>query len=424
MILKNWPNRLTLIGLLLSVTFGCGKNDCLPDDPLDRLNWSERNWTVLNEYITDYGKGGPYYDKEKPPYAVLDWDQTCSYLDCEEALLHYQLTHFRLKLTKAQFEGVLKDEVNGVRQLSDDYHGVFLKDLNLDLISDYSFLSDNYSGLNGTLSLEQIRATPQYADFITKVAFLYDGYCGTSGIGTEYGYPWVIGLLAGHTTSEIREMARDAITFGVSDQLRKQTWSSPDELPGIAGVISYSFKTGLRVLPEMQNLISTLTTYGIDVFIVSASFKPVVETFSGIGRFGYNISPDQVIAMEMDTTAEGIILTDYKNGWVQTQKQGKVEAINRVIKQELGRDWDPIFSAGDSDGDYEMLTGFPDTKLTLIWNRVKGGNIGLLCRQAVDEMASPKPRYILQGRNENAGLAIPCSESVLFGESVAKLLYQ
>jgi len=415
---------LFLMGLLLLVTAGCRKNESILTDPLDRLNWSERNWMVLNECITDFGRGGKYYDQDKPPYAVLDWDQTCAHFDGEEALMRYQLTHFRFKLTKAQFEGVLKDEINGVKQLSDDYNGIFLKDLNLDLISDYHFLFDNYSALNGTLSLEQIQTTPQFTDFVTKVAFLYDGYCGTPGIGAVYGYPWVIGLLAGHTTSEIREMAREAISFGLSDQLRKQTWLSPADLPGFTGVVSYSFKTGLRVLPEMQNLISTLIKYGIDVFIVSASYKPVVETFSGIGKYGYNLSQDQVIAMEMDTTSEGIILSSYKDGWVQTQNQGKVEAINRIIKQGLGKDWDPIFSAGDSDGDYEMLTGFPGTKLTLIWNRVKGGNIGRLCQQAVDETNSLIPRYILQGRNENTGVAMPCSESILFGESVARLLYQ
>jgi hypothetical protein len=61
-------------------------------------------------------------------------------------------------------------------------------------------------------------------------------------------------------------------------------------------------------------------------------------------------------------------------------------------------------------------------KLTLIWNRVKGGDIGKLCKQVVDESGIISPRYILQGRNENTGIAMPCSETILFGMTEAKLL--
>ena len=86
--------------------------------------------------------------------------------------------------------------------------------------------------------------------------------------------------------------------------------------------------------------------------------------------------------------------------------------------------YDPLFAAGDSDGDYEMLSAFPGMKLSLIWNRVKGGDIGKLSKQAADQMNSPSPRFILQGRNENTGMAIPFSETILFGSSEARLLHE
>lgn len=130
-----------------------------------------------------------------------------------------------------------------------------------------------------------------------------------------------------------------------------------------------------------------------------------------------------MIARELATSADGKILPEYKAGWVITQRQGKVDAINMAIKQNLGKNWDPVFSAADSDGDYEMSTEFPGIAMTLIWNRVKGGDIGKLCRQAVEESGNPSPRYILQGRNENTGLDIPCSESILLGKTELQLLY-
>lgn len=412
-----------LLSFLLFCLNGCQKNEKTISNSLDRLNWSEKNHIALNGFINDYGIGGKYYNPKKSPYAVFDWDQTCAHFDVEEAMMRYQLSHLLFKISKDQFKGLFSEKINGVSQLSSDFQNINLADINQDLINDYNFLYDHFSGLKGTMTLDEIQGTPQYKDFIAKIPFLYDGYCSTPGIGADYGYPWVLYLFSGYTTEEVKAIAKDAISFELSNQLSKQTWQSPADFSTKSGMVSYSFKSGLRIIPEMQNLISTFKNHGIEVFIVSASYKPVVEVFSGIATFGYNVSPENVIAMELATTADGKILPEYKAGWFKTQRQGKVEAINKIIKQGLGKNWDPLFSAGDSDGDYEMLTGFPDMKLSLIWNRVKGGDIGTLCKKAVEEMNSTSPRYLLQGRNENTGVALPASESILFGKTTGQLLY-
>jgi len=412
---------LSFLFLLFS---GCKNDDenFAGNNALDRLNWSERNYQVLNQLIGDYGIGGKYHSTEETPYIVLDWDQTCAFLDVEEALLRYQLTNFRFKLSKEQFSTLLKDEINGISQLPEDFHFITLKDINTDLIEEYAFLYDHYIGPEKNMTLQELKATPQYQDFLAKLPFLYDGYCETNSIGSEYAYPWVLFLLAGHTIDEVKTMAKEAISFELGNGLYKQEWTSPSHLTTHSGSVSYSFKAGLRVLPEMQNLIETFTQHGIEVFIVSASYKPVVETFAASGNFGYQVPAENVIAMELAVTADGVILPEYKPGWVETVRQGKVEAINRIIKQQLGKTLDPLFAAGDSDGDYEMLTGFPGMKLVLIWNRLKGGDIGKLCQQAVDEMKIETPAYILQGRNENIGMAIPSSSTILLGKTEARLL--
>jgi phosphoserine phosphatase len=398
------------------------KNLILNTEKLDKLNWSDRNYQVISQLIKDYGIGGKFNDPQKPPYIILDWDQTCSHFDVEEAVMRYQLTNLHFKITKKQFRELLKDEINEIKQLSSENKKIVLKDINNDLINDYNYLYDNYLGLSGKKTLEEIKKSPQYNDLLAKLPYIYEGYCETKGIGAVYGYPWVISLLAGFTVNEVKILAKDAIFFELANKLSKEVWTSPANYPTKSGIISCSFKSGLRVLPEMQNLISTFEANGIDVFIVSASYKPIVEVFSGIGMFGYNVPPDRVIGMELEIADDGKILPEYKYGWFKTQRQGKIDAINKVIKQGLGKNWDPVFSACDSDGDYEMCTMFPDMKLTLIWNRVKGGDIGKLCLKAVEEKDSSTPRYILQGRNENTGVAIPCSETILFGSNELTLL--
>ena len=414
---------ISSICLLIILATSCSKEECVQTDSLARLNWSERNYEVLSNFIEEYGSGGRYYNKEKKPYAVLDWDQTCAHFDVEEALMRFQLFNLRFKMTKEQFAGILLNDINGITHLSGSHGDIPFADINQDLINDYNFLYDNFLGPDGTMSPTQIKASLQYKDFIVKVPFLYDGYCATPGIGDQYGYSWVLYLLSGHTISEVKEMAAEAISYELGNKLSKETLLSPGELPTTTGVLSYSYKSGLRILAEMQNLISTFQKRGIEVFIVSASYKPVVEVFSGLGTYGYNVPANHVVAMELDVDTEGKIVPQYKTGWVQTVRQGKVDAIERVIKQELGKNWDPVFSAIDSDGDYEMATQFEGMNLTLIWNRVKGGDIGQLCIRAVAESGNPKPLYILQGRDENTGLAIPSSESILFGKTEKQLLH-
>jgi len=420
--MKSKSSAIIIFCLLLQFSTSCVKCECHKPDSLDRLNWSERNYQVINSLIDNYGCGGKYYNKERRPYAVLDWDQTCVHFDTEEALMRYQVFNLRFKVTKEQFKDILRDNINGVTKLSADYNNISLSDINQDLVSDYNFIYDHFLGPNGTMAPYDIKVTPQYKDFIVKIPFLYDGYCATPGIGDSYGYTWVLYLFAGHTINEIKKMAGEAISYELSNKLSRETLLSPLDLPTKTGVLSYSYKSGLRIFPEMQNLIATFKNRGIDVFIVSASFKPVVEVFSGIGTFGYNVPADHVLAMELDVDAGGKIVPLYKQGWIKTVRQGKVDAIERVIKQESGRNWDPLFSAVDSDGDYEMATKFPGMKLVLIWNRVKGGDIGKLCIKAVEQLGDPMPQYILQGRDENTGMVLPCLESILFGKTEKQLL--
>lgn len=414
-----------ILGFLILLHSGCRRDDAEPQtDALNRLNWSEKNYQVLNQLINDYGEGGKYYNKDQAPYVVLDWDQTCAHFDVEEAVMRFQLANLRFAMSKEQFRNdILKDEISGVTRLSESFKNILLADINADLANDYNFIYDHYLSATPTMTLAEIKATPQYSDFIVKIPFLYDGYCDHSDIGAEYGYPWILYLLSGYTIDEVKALAKEAISYELGNQLSKQSWQTQPGFETNVGDLSYSYKSGLRVFPEMQDLIATFRDHGIEVFVVSASYKPVVETFGGIGNFGYNVPAENVIAMELATDANGKIIPQYKEGWVKTQRQGKVEAINQKIKQELGRNWDPLFSAGDSDGDYEMSTEFPGMKLTLIWNRVKGGDIGKLCRQAVDEADNTNPRYILQGRNENTGIVLPMSESILLGKAVPQLLY-
>lgn len=71
----------------------------------------------------------------------------------------------------------------------------------------------------------------------------------------------------------------------------------------------------------------------------------------------------------------------YRQGWPLVYGPGKVELIRSELVPRFGRG--PAIVFGDSDGDFNMLTEFADPEAGLIVNRLKGGDIGSLCRKAI-----------------------------------------
>jgi phosphoserine phosphatase len=386
---------------------------------LDPLGWAPRNRRAIESLMSENGRGSEHYDPDHPPYAVFDWDQTSAFLDCGEAYFRWQLWNLELRLTNDELRSLLKDEIEGVRALSPEYGGADLASVDADVLADWAVIREKYSGFGGKLSLDEIHGTPEFRDFITKVGLLYEGYCDTAGIGAHYAYPWILFLLNGYTIDEVQAIARAAIEANLGDALGKRTWKGPEPnaLDRKWHPVDYTFRTGLRAQAEMEDLMASFRAAGIDVYVVTASLKQVVEVFAGPERYGYNVPADHVLGMELETK-DGRFLPRYRTDWVQTNREGKVQAI----RSRLGSRGDPIFAAGDSDGDYQMLTEFKGTKLSLIMNRTKGGDIGKLCKLAVEQKDRDAPRFILQGRNDNTGMFIPTLETIPLGKKEAKLL--
>ncbi|MDF2569638.1 MAG: phosphoserine phosphatase, partial [Sporomusa sp.] len=107
---------------------------------------------------------------------------------------------------------------------------------------------------------------------------------------------------------------------------------------------------------------------------------------------------------------------------IQTAEHGKTIAIQQVIGSKRG--YDPILVAGDSSGDYNMMTEFSGIKQVLLVNRIKGGNFGKLCVEAAASIGKPSAKYLLQGRNENTGLWMPTEKTLKLGRTTEVLLAQ
>jgi phosphoserine phosphatase len=393
-------------------------------ETLDPGKWDPGTRAQIQKMIDANGKGSPGYDAAKKPYAVFDWDQTCIFNDTEESLFRYMIDNVLFKATPAQFAMVIRNGVPG-DDFSKSYNNADGKPVNIELIAsdldaDYRFLYNNYI-LSKKMTLDEIKATEEYIDFRGKLAYLYEAIGGT--FSADVSYPWVLYLFAGMTEAEVRAVAEAANDAALHDSLDTYTITSSLKRPGKAGVISLGgYKRGLRLAPEMSNLMNVLRGSGFDVYVCSASHETVVRVFAGLPKYGYNVPPENVIGMKTKME-NGTYLGDYdySNDYPQTQQKGKTKAIQQVLVSRYG--YGPVFVAGDSQGDFNMSTEFKDTQLTLLINRLRSDDFGKLGLLAIKEIGKDRARYVLQGRDENTGQFRPSASTIKMGASKEALLH-
>lgn len=388
---------------------------------LDLGKWVPRSRLQIEALIARHNKHSASYQAERRPYVVFDWDNTAIMNDTEEALFMYQINKLAFKMTPAEFSAVIRKGVP-TGAFADDYKNVDGQPVTLDAIAvdldaSYAYLYNNYRGMKGAKSLEEISASDSFIDFRAKLYFLYEAINDTHG--PDIGYPWVIYFFANMTRAEVAALAEESNDYALSDAVQKHKLTSAKSLPGKAGVIGISYNRGLRLTPEIAGLMDAFRQGGIEVYVSTASLDDVVRVFAGLPKYGYNVPPENVIGLRLEMAGD-VYKAEYRKNWPLNWGPGKSLTIRSELIARKG--YGPIFVAGDSDGDYDMLRDFPETELGLLVNRLKKGKMGSLCKLAADQLAGPKPRYVLQGRHESTGQWQPREETLKLGKTEQKLL--
>ena len=232
------------------------------------------------------------------------------------------------------------------------------------------------------------REMPEYQDFRAKLAAL------ERGIEYTFSYAdwclWMPALFSGMTSEELAGLTVESADFWLaSGRTWTETWTSPD------GKVSTEVLKGLIIPEDSIRLFETLRRNGFGIYICSASLEIIVEAMACNGKYGLGFSPDEVFGLRMTGDRdEGNILgaNGFDPDYSQTFLEGKVKCIEELIApRHCGRA--PSLIAGDSSGDYAMLTSFSDLKAGLIINR---GHSPLLGLAAEDGACSTK--YVVQQR--------------------------
>ena len=359
---------------------------------LSKKNWAPKVKEELNKLLLDISS------TEEKQYVVLDWDNTCVYMDTSEVFLMQQLEDLNFNVTPSEMKYILN---KGIPKTG--YHSSYKTKsgmpINIDMISEdivkaYEFLFDNYIN-EKKLSLKQIHETEEYKEFVAKYYYNYVAVIKT--FGAEIGYEWAKYSMANMKPSEINAVTSKGLKKHLNIPVKKISLTSSEALQSNTGVLSISLYEGYRINEEMIELVNKLREAGAEVYLCSASFQHIVEPAACSTEYGYNFKPENIFAMRFEEQ-NGKVLPQYLKDYPKTFENGKVTLIDNFIAPKFnGRA--PIMVAGDSDGDVAMMLAYNDTQKVLIVNRLKGGKIGELSNEA----KQGNNKFLLQGRDENTG---------------------
>lgn len=385
-------------------------------------NWAPATRARIQAVIDENADSGKY--------VVFDFDNTSVIFDVEEALLIYQIENLAFKIDPDDMADVLETQIPDLTApvgTTVDGEDVSVEELVADLTSDYAWLYENYEGFGagGAYGLEYIHATNQYQDFAAKLRYMYSAVGDT--FDASVSYPWVTYLFTGMTSQEVYDLAAESHAYWAAyGRYASETWTSPVELPGEAGVVSVSFNTGLTFTDELKDLYATLMANNIDVYIISASYIDVIQAANQ--TMGYNVPEENVFAMRNKVDEEGRYINEYDYDWggeglyAQTQAAGKSTIITNFIAPKYDGAG-PLMVFGDSAGDWNMMTDWMDdgdTVLGVIFNRYrKPGSDPIWegSNEAAQTIGDADARFVLQGRNENTGELRPSEKSILLGST-------
>lgn len=421
---------------------------------VERDDWSNEVKEAINALVDTYGVNSDNYGT---PYAVFDFDNTCSIFDVEEQLAIYQLQVMAFKIKPDELAEVL---YTGIGDHSADrselgYGKGSYDDWVFDITKAYTYLYNEYGPFTATgLDIEEqkkIQEDDQWLEFATKMRAMYDLVYDAES--ASVAYPWVLYWFTGMTEDEVYDLASASHNKYKEVETSKETWTSPSSIKSKVGVVTYTWTSGTQVSENIKELWKVLDANGIDVWVCSASGTGPIK--AAIDAWGLHDCCTGMIAMTNAKKNEKYVNEyDYKNGcgWLanedgswtldtnptkaQTQGVGKTEAIANAIAPHY-ENHGPIAGFMDSTGDFNICTEFNTTKLVVCFNRASrkvtdgGGLISAIALYEADTLgydfskadSNGDTLYVLQGRDENGLRGLVNSRgTLLFGESEEKIL--
>ncbi|MGN1234074.1 MAG: haloacid dehalogenase-like hydrolase [Candidatus Cryptobacteroides sp.] len=367
--------NIRLAGALLAGLFlfhACGNEAVLPEE-----GWTSDAHAALEKMIAANGKGSEGYDLECRPYAVFDFDNTTIVNDISMSLMIWQAENMRYAFSPEEAFDAFTAWIPDL-DLVLEGPDMSAREIAGDMVRDYEVIK---SMMDNGSTIEDIRLTEDWLDFRAKLLALNEGVENSCDYATWC--LWMPALFTEMTYGELQEATRESVDYWLgTGRIWDETWTSPD------GKVSTVVRKGLVIPKRSKNLYKALRNNGIDVYVCSASLEVIVEVMACGEEFGLGLAPENVFGIRLADKEK--VGGQFEDGYPGTFLEGKVECIRKYIAPLHGNQ-DPVLVAGDSSGDYAMLTSFEGMKAGLVFDCGRGGKIGELISSAANDS-----RYIVQ----------------------------
>ncbi len=343
----------------------------LPDSPNQHCPQAEKGCPASHEQLHGWLEVMRRKSDFSQPVAVFDFDGTCIFNDIGKAVFEFQLDRFLFRHTVESFSGLFPE-------CEPTTDGLPWTEIHRQLICLYRELSSLTSKRIPAISVLR----PAWKEF--KVLFLWyvDRARKDPQLGPEYILTLLTRLLAGYSVAEVKRITAQALQKAQKKPVGEITYSK--RFPPPVGTVSVTTQQGIRVFPEMVDLMTALKKSGIRCFIISASTQWVVE--HGLEYLGFPVEREDVYGIRVKLDEQGVLKTCLADDYPITYRKGKRLVLENLVSGT------PVLVAGDAETDYEMLTmTFP---VRLI---IDHGRTGLI-RELINT-----PGYLVQEMDRKKG---------------------
>jgi phosphoserine phosphatase len=269
--------------------------------------WTPEVKAALEKLIADKGRGSAGYDPKIPPVAVLPWSDAAVAGDPAELVFLRLVTEAQFKVDDSWWELV---PIGSGRQPTRAAYEQFID-----------------------LSTAVWRAQPSYDGWRKGMLSSYLSLC--RGVGRKECRSYLARLWAGWRLDEAQDYAKRALD---DEKRRVSTVETVRGEPGDRQPLRA--RRGLRVIPEMRDLIAKLRAAGFDVWIVDDLPQPVLAA----STLDYGVDPSRAYGVQNST--EGARMGADVLRPVPT-RGGKTE----IVQSMLGRPADLVIGRDAADLD-------------------------------------------------------------------------
>lgn len=253
--------------------------------------WRPEVAQALEALLAERGKGSPGYDPRDPPVAAMVFDDAAITHNVGEAI-------FSRMVSGAEFG---------------------FKESFWELVPIQFGKARIRAGWEGFRELPRSSwpRDPHYLMYRKGFLRCYQSLCREFGAARCSG--WLVKLLSGFREAEIRDYIRAAIEEELKAPVGEESVGEGGEDADPVRV-----RTGLRFIPEMQDLFARLKEEGFDVWVLSSSNHWAVEAMSE----EYGVHPSRVLGIRPKVLEDGVsseLLIPL------TQGTGNAEAVSMFI---------------------------------------------------------------------------------------------